>query len=372
VSILRSVAIPSYEKKSKVISRYEEIHEPVDSLEDDFGRVFVDDRSVDNTCRMKTGMSEKNVLISIVVPFYNEEDNVVPLYEEICESINPLDNYFEIIFVDDGSTDTTYRMMNDLSKRDYRLRIVKFRSNFGQSAALKAGFDNAQGEYIITLDADLQNDPHDIPSMIDKIKTEDYDVVCGWRFNRKDTGSKKLFSKFANFLRNNLTSEQIHDSGSTFRIYKKECTEDLELYGELHRYIPAMLSWKGYRIGEIKTNHRERLHGKTKYNYKRLIKGFLDLIVITFWQKYSLRPIHIFGGLGLVFSILGGLITTYLVFIRLVYGTGLADRPLFTAGILAIIIGIQFLTFGILADVMIKIYYGQNGRKNYLVERNIG
>lgn len=369
---MRSVAIPSYEKKSKVISRYEEIHEPVDSLEDDFGRVFVDDRSVDNTCRMKTGMSEKNVLISIVVPFYNEEDNVVPLYEEICESINPLDNYFEIIFVDDGSTDTTYRMMNDLSKRDYRLRIVKFRSNFGQSAALKAGFDNAQGEYIITLDADLQNDPHDIPAMIDKIKTEDYDVVCGWRFNRKDTGSKKLFSKFANFLRNNLTSEQIHDSGSTFRIYKKECTEDLELYGELHRYIPAMLSWKGYRIGEIKTNHRERLHGKTKYNYKRLIKGFLDLIVITFWQKYSLRPIHIFGGLGLVFSIMGGLITTYLVFIRLVYGTGLADRPLFTAGILAIIIGIQFLTFGILADVMIKIYYGQNGRKNYLVERNIG
>ena len=369
---MRSVAVPSYGKKSKVISRYEEIHESVDSLEDDFERVFVDDRSVDNTCRMKTGMSEKNVLISIVVPFYNEEDNVVPLYEEICESINPLDNYFEIIFVDDGSTDTTYRMMNDLSKRDYRLRIVKFRSNFGQSAALKAGFDNAQGEYIITLDADLQNDPHDIPAMIDKIKTEDYDVVCGWRFNRKDTGSKKLFSKFANFLRNHLTSEQIHDSGSTFRIYKKECTDDLELYGELHRYIPAMLSWKGYRIGEIKTNHRERLHGKTKYNYKRLIKGFLDLIVITFWQKYSLRPIHIFGGLGLVFSILGGLITTYLVFIRLVYGTGLADRPLFTAGILAIIIGIQFLTFGILADVMIKIYYGQNGRKNYLVERNIG
>jgi len=351
---------------------YEEVLESADSLEDDLGIAFVDERSGDDTCRTMTGISEKKSLISIVVPFYNEEDNVVPLYEEICESINPLDIYFEIIFVDDGSTDATHKMMADLAGKDHRLRIIKFRSNFGQSAALKAGFDSARGGYVITLDADLQNDPHDIPAMIDKVRTEDYDVVCGWRFNRRDTGSKKLFSKFANFLRNHLTSEQIHDSGSTFRIYKKECTEDLELYGELHRYIPAMLSWKGYRIGEIKTNHRERLHGETKYNYKRLIKGFLDLIVITFWQKYSLRPIHIFGSLGLVFSVLGGLITTYLVFIRLVYGTGLADRPLFTAGILAIIIGIQFLTFGILADVMIKIYYGQNGRKNYLVERIIG
>ncbi|TGC10616.1 glycosyltransferase family 2 protein [Methanolobus halotolerans] len=311
-------------------------------------------------------------MISIVVPFYNEEENVLPLYEEISESIDRLNKDFEIIFVDDGSTDSTYDIMADLAKKEERLKIIKFRRNFGQSAALKAGFDNAGGEFIITLDADLQNDPHDIPAMIDKIDTEDYDVVCGWRFNRKDAGSKKLFSKFANFLRNKLTSEQIHDSGSTFRIYKKECTRDLELYGELHRYIPAMLSWKGYRIGEIKTNHRERLHGKTKYNCKRLIKGFLDLIVITFWQKYSLRPIHIFGGIGMTLGMLGGIVTVYLIFMRLFFGTGLANRPLFTASILAIIIGIQFFTIGILADVMIKIYYGQNGRKNYLIEGTFG
>ena len=313
-----------------------------------------------------------SVLISIIVPFYEEEDNVLPLYEEIRESIDPLKEDFEMIFVDDGSLDSTYSIMADLSKKDERLKVIKLRSNFGQSAALKAGFDNARGKYVITLDADLQNDPHDIPAMIDKMKTEDYDVVCGWRFNRKDTGSKKLFSKFANSLRNRLTSEQIHDSGSTFRIYKKECTEDLELYGELHRYIPAMLSWKGYRIGEIKTNHRERIHGRTKYNYKRLVKGFLDLIVIAFWQKYSLRPIHIFGGIGLAMSGLGGMATMYLVFMRLVYGIGLANRPLFTASILAMIIGIQFFTIGILADVMVKLYYGQNGRKNYLVERTLG
>lgn len=308
------------------------------------------------------------MLISIVVPFYNEEENVVPLYEEIAESIAPLNADFEIIFVDDGSADITYWVMSDLSKKDERIKLIKFRSNFGQSAALKAGFDNSKGEYVITLDADLQNDPHDIPAMIDKILTEDYDVICGWRFNRKDDESKKLFSKFANFLRNKLTSECIHDSGSTFRIYKKECVEDLELYGELHRYIPAMLAWKGYKIGEIKTNHRKRIHGKSKYTYNRLFKGFLDLIVITFWQKFSLRPIHIFGGLGLSLGILGGLVTLYLVLMRLVFGTGLTDRPLFTASILAMIMGVQFFTLGILADVMVKIYYGQKERKNYLIE----
>lgn len=372
MSILRSVIVPYYKEKTEIPSLYGEACESIDPYEDEFGMIFLDDRPGDSTYGMMTELSEKNVLISIVVPFYDEEDNILPLYEEICESIDLLEYEFEIIFVDDGSRDNTYRTMAELSKADGRLRVIKFRSNFGQSAALKAGFDNANGNYVITLDADLQNDPHDIPAMIDKIRKEDYDAVCGWRFNRKDTGSKKVFSRFANFLRNKLTSEQIHDSGSTFRIYKKECTNDLELYGELHRYIPAMLSWKGYRVGEIKTNHRERLHGKTKYNYKRLVKGFLDLLVITFWQKYSLRPIHVFGGMGLTMGTLGFFVTMYLVFMRLAHGAGLADRPLFTVSIMAMIIGIQFFTLGILADVMVKVYYGQNGRKNYLVERIVG
>lgn len=259
--------------------------------------------------------------------------------------------------------------MLELSKKDSRIKIIKFRSNFGQSAALKAGFDNSKGKYIITLDADLQNDPHDIPAMLKKIESEDYDVISGWRFNRKDTFSKKIVSKFANFLRNMFTSESIHDSGCTLKIYKHECTKDLDLYGELHRYIPAMLSWKGYKVGEIKTNHRERLNGKSKYNWRRLVKGFLDLLVITFWQKYSLRPIHIFGSIGIILSSIGGIITLYLGIFRLFFGGGLSDRPLFTASIMLLIIGVQFLTMGILADIMVKIYYGQNGRKNYLVER---
>lgn len=308
-----------------------------------------------------------SVELSIVIPAYNEEESVVPCYWEVIEALKPLGKSYEIIFVDDGSTDSTFEKLNELSKTDSRLRVLKLRKNFGQSAALRAGFDHAEGRYIITMDADLQNDPHDIPLLLQKLESEDFDVVCGWRYSRKDTFSKKIYSKFANYLRKKLTHEQIHDSGCTLRAYKKECVNNLELYGELHRYIPAMLGWKGYRIGEIKINHRERQYGKTKYNWKRLFRGFLDLLVVAFWERYSVRPMHVFGGAGLVFGFLGFIISMYLGIMRLVYGRGLSDRPLFLVGILLIIVGVQFLATGVLADILLKIYYGQNGRKNYLI-----
>jgi len=308
-----------------------------------------------------------SVELSIVIPAYNEEESVVPCYWEVIEALKPLGKSYEIIFVDDGSTDSTFEKLNELSKTDSRLRVLKLRKNFGQSAALRAGFDHAEGRYIITMDADLQNDPHDIPLLLQKLESEDFDVVCGWRYSRKDTFSKKVYSKFANYLRKKLTHEQIHDSGCTLRAYKKECVNNLELYGELHRYIPAMLGWKGYRIGEIKINHRERQYGKTKYNWKRLFRGFLDLLVVAFWERYSVRPMHVFGGAGLVFGFLGFIISMYLGIMRLVYGRGLSDRPLFLVGILLIIVGVQFLATGVLADILLKIYYGQNGRKNYLI-----
>jgi glycosyltransferase involved in cell wall biosynthesis len=219
------------------------------------------------------------------------------------------------------------------------------------------------------MDADLQNDPLDIPAMLEKIEKDDFDVVCGWRYERNDSLSKKFFSRIANFFRNVLTNEVIHDSGCTLRVYKQECIKDLELYGELHRYIPAILLWKGYRIGEIRVNHRKRMHGKSKYSWKRLFKGFLDLLVITFWQKYSVRPMHIFGGSGLIMGFIGLFITLYLILEKLIWGTGLSDRPLFLIGILLIIIGVQFIAIGLLADIMLKVYYGQNQRKSYLIEK---
>ncbi|WP_406657593.1 glycosyltransferase family 2 protein [Methanolobus sp. ZRKC2] len=307
--------------------------------------------------------------LSVVIPAYNEEESVGPCYKEIVEALNPLGIAYEIIFVDDGSKDSTFNVLQKLSKSDGNLKVVKLRKNFGQSAALKAGLDIAAGAIIATMDADLQNDPKDIPLMMDMLKNQDCDVVCGWRYNRKDTFSKKIVSKFANFLRKNVTGEEIHDSGCTLRAYISESAKSLELYGELHRYIPAMLSWKGYKICEMKTNHRERKYGTTKYNWKRLVKGYLDLLLVSFWQRYSMRPMHIFGGCGLVMGAVGFLITLYLTISKLFFGGSLSERPLFLVGFFLIVIGVQFVATGILADIMSKIYYGQNSRKNYLVEK---
>lgn len=307
--------------------------------------------------------------ISVIIPTYNESENVELVYTELKNVLVSLKREYEIIFVDDCSIDATNQKLHGLHDKDPCVKIIKFRNNFGQSAAMKAGFDHAKGTHVITMDADLQNDPHDIPHLLEKIEKDDFDVVCGWRYKRNDSLSKKFFSSFANLFRNILTNEIIHDSGCTLRVYKQECTKDLDLYGELHRYIPAILLWKGYRIGEMRVNHRNRMHGKSKYSWKRLVKGFLDLLVITFWQKYSVRPMHIFGGSGLIMGFIGLFITGYLIIEKLIWGTGLSDRPLFLIGILLIIIGVQFIAIGLLADIMLKVYYSQNQRKSYLIEK---
>jgi glycosyltransferase involved in cell wall biosynthesis len=308
-------------------------------------------------------------MLSIIIPAYNEEDNIEPVYRELKSVLSETGHPYEILFIDDGSTDQTFQKMKSIQIMDDSVRIIKFRKNFGQSAALQAGFDFATGTIIITMDSDLQNDPHDIPALITKMEQEDFDVVCGWRYNRQDSAFKKLFSKMANSLRKFLTKETIHDSGCTLRSYKKECVEDLELYGELHRYIPAVLQWKGYRVGELKVNHRERTHGLSKYTWKRLTKGFLDLIVIAFWQKYSVRPMHIFGGFGFILAIVGFFISLYLILERVFFNMSLTERPLFLVGFFLLVVGIQFIALGILADILLKIYHGQNERKPYRVDK---
>jgi glycosyltransferase involved in cell wall biosynthesis len=305
--------------------------------------------------------------LSIVIPTYNEEKNVSLLHDEISMALQNMAAPYEIIFVDDGSSDGTFKALKEIRGRDNRVRVVKFKRNFGQSAAMAAGFAHARGDTVVTMDADMQNDPADIPLLLEELN-KGYDVVCGWRHKRKDSISKKLFSLFANGLRRRLTGAVIHDSGCSLRAYRKECLKNLELYGEMHRYIPAILSWRGYRIGEVRTNHRPRAHGKTKYGYQRLIKGFLDLILILFWQKYSMRPIHLLGGSGLLLAAIGVLLGLYLGIDRLAFGHALADRPLFLLAILMIIVGIQFMVFGVMADIMIRIYYGQGDRKHYTIE----
>ena len=313
-----------------------------------------------------------NLKLSIVIPVFNEEENILHIVESLEPVLGSCGRNYEIIFVDDGSTDGTFSELRNAHDKNPHIKIIKFRKNFGQSAALKAGFDHVKGDVVISMDGDLQNDPVDIPVLLNKLENEDYDVVCGWRADRNDPFFKKLVSKFANLIRISITSDFIHDSGCTFRVYKNECVKGLDLYGETHRYIPAMLLWKGYKIGEVKVKHHSRKYGVTKYNWRRVVKGFLDLIVISFWQKYSVRPIHVFGGLGMMLSGLGVVIGGYLGVQRLFFGVGLSDRPLFLVAILMMIVGVQFVVSGILADIMIKVYYGQHYRKNYLVERMVG
>jgi glycosyltransferase involved in cell wall biosynthesis len=306
--------------------------------------------------------------ISIVIPAYNEEKNIQELYAKLIKVLKQKKSY-EIIFVDDGSTDNTFQELLKLNKKDNNVKIIKFRKNFGQSAAWDAGFRNAKGSIILTMDSDLQNDPEDIPRLIEKIE-EGYDVVSGWRHNRKDNVSKRLFSSLSRFFRRRIIDDKIHDSGCSLKAYKKECMQELEMQGEMHRYIIEILALKGYKIGEVKVNHLPRKYGKTKYNFIRLPKGFLDLMVVAFWQKYSARPVHLFGGIGLLMSFFGTIIGAYLVFMKFMYNIAISNRPLLLLSVLLMVLGIQFVIFGLIADILVKMYYS-NGKKSYSIEKII-
>lgn len=292
--------------------------------------------------------------ISIVIPVYNEEGNVKQLHKEILEVCNTNNYQYEIIFVDDGSTDNTARECTNL----YPLKLIRLRKNFGQTAAMDAGIKAAQYEYIVTMDGDRQNDPADIPKMIDYLINNHLDVVSGWRKNRKDTFMKKFTSRGANILRHFIVHDGIHDSGCSLKVYRRECFIGINLYGEQHRFIPAILKTKGFTIGEIIVNHRARTAGKTKYNWKRTIKGFVDMISIWFWNKFASRPLHLLGGVGLGFIGLGFICAIW-SFILYLGGRKMSNNifpPLLT--IFFIIIGLLLFVFGLMSEILMKTYYG--------------
>lgn len=292
--------------------------------------------------------------LSVVVPIYNEVDNVEMLHNEI-KDICELNKYnYEIIFVDDGSTDGTVKKAAHLKP----LKFIVMRKNFGQTAAMDVGIKAAKYDYIVTMDGDRQNDPNDIPLMLQYMEENKLDVVSGWRKNRKDTIMKKFTSRVANFLRGIIVKDNIHDSGCSLKLYRKECFETINLYGEMHRFIPALLEIKGFSVGEVVVNHRPRVAGKTKYNWKRTIKGFVDMISVWFWHKYSVRPLHIMGGAGLVSLTLGGICAVWSVVLFLM-GAKMSDNimpPLLS--VLFIVMGMLLFVFGLMSDVLIKIYYG--------------
>ena len=287
--------------------------------------------------------------ISIIIPVFNEEENIVPLYKDILNVVKKKYSY-EIIFIDDGSKDQTLNKILEIKKKDKNVKFISFRHNFGKAEALNAGFEKAEGDIVFTMDGDLQDDPIEIPHFIEKIN-EGYDLVSGWKYKRLDPFGKRLPSKFFNELTRWITNIPLNDFNCGFKAYKKEVVKEIKLYGELHRYVPALASWKGFTVGEVKVQHRERLHGDSKYGWERLMKGFLDLFTINYLGSYRNKPLHLFGTLGFMFTSLGILTGLYLT-IKWFQGYGLSDRPLLLLAILLIVIGVQSVSIGLIADLI--------------------
>ncbi len=307
--------------------------------------------------------------ISVAIPIFNEEENIFEIYSELKEVLDKIGKSYEIIFVDDGSTDNGFEILERLHARDKNLKAIQFKRNFGKSAALSAGFKHAQGDFVITMDGDLQDDPKEIPRFLKEID-KGSDLVVGWKIMRKDPLTKRLPSKIFNRLTSLLTGIDIHDFNCCFKIYRKEVVRDINVYGELHRYIPVLAYWMGYSVSEMKVNHRPRRHGKSKYGAMRLVKGFLDLITVKFLMSYAKKPLHLFGVLGLLFTILGVLIALYIIYVKYFLNQLIGDRPLLFAGILLIILGIQFISIGLIGEMITNI--AKTSEADYKIRRVIG
>jgi glycosyltransferase involved in cell wall biosynthesis len=292
--------------------------------------------------------------LSIVVPIYNEEESIPVLYDRLTEVLDQLGQPYEIIAVDDGSRDRSFAELRELAERDPRVRVVRFRRNFGQTAAFAAGFDRARGEVVITIDADLQNDPADIPRLLDKV-ADGFDVVSGWRAHRQEPFfSRRLPSILANRLISTVTGLALHDYGCSLKAYRREVVQDLRLYGELHRFIPAIASWQGVTVTELPVNHAPRRYGKSKYGIGRTSRVVLDLLTVRFLLSYAQRPMQIFGLIGLLLGALGMAILGYLGFVRLVLLNPIGDRPLLLLGILFTILAMLFLSLGLIGEMLVR------------------
>jgi len=309
------------------------------------------------------------IAYSIVVPLYNEQDNIVPLYTRIVEAMVDVGSSYEIVFVDDGSRDGTYKILSEIVGTDSRVTVVRLRKNFGQTAGLKAGFDFARGDVIISMDGDLQHDPAEIPAFIAKIR-EGYDIVSGWRYQRRDAWlTRQLPSRTANWLMAKLCGLDLHDFGTTFKAYRREVIKDLQLYGELHRFIPALASWSGATIAEIPIKNLTRGSGKSNYGLSRALTVALDLICIKFLLDYSTKPLQLFGSWGLLSTTAGVLTTLFLLFQKFVTHVDvmIEHGPMLFAAVLLIVCGIQLISLGLVGEVLARTYYESQHKPIYSV-----
>lgn len=306
--------------------------------------------------------------ISLVVPVYNEEPNIEPLIREIVPALSRITDNFEIIAVDDGSRDDSFGKLKKLRAEDPRIKIIRFRANFGQTAAFSAGFDKARGKVIITMDGDLQNDPSDIPAMVAKLN-EGYDIVAGWRYDRQDSMiSRRIPSIIANKIISMTTNVHLHDYGCSLKVFKVEVVKNIKLYGEMHRFIPAIASWMGVNVAEMKVNHRPRTAGKSKYGIGRTVRVILDLITVKFLLSYSTRPIQIFGSIGLFCGLMGFMIALWVSIQRFLFEMPLSNRPVLLLAVLLIFIGVQFVSMGLLAELQARTYHESQNKPIYAIK----
>ncbi len=305
--------------------------------------------------------------LSIVIPVFNESPNIRRLYDELTDVLGQYGRSYELLLIDDGSTDDTFAQLTAFQARDPRLRVIRFRRNFGQTAAFAAGFAYARGRLVVTSDGDLQNDPRDIPAMVARIE-EGHDIVCGWRKDRKDKlVTRRVPSVLANKLISWATGVALHDYGCSLKVFRAEVVKPLRLYGEMHRFLPAIASQIGVSIAEVVVNHRARTAGTSKYGLGRTIRVVLDLATVKFLLSYSTRPLQIFGLLGVMALAAGTLITGWLGYLRLVAHQSIADRPLLLLGMMLLFIGVQLVTFGLLAELLARTYYESQNKPIYVI-----
>ena len=298
-------------------------------------------------------------MISVVVPVHDEEQSVALLYEELESALQPVGEPWEAIFVDDGSQDGTFSALTRLHARTPNTRVVRLRRNFGKSAALAAGFAQAEGETIVTIDGDLQDDPAEIPHLLAKLE-EGFDLVSGWKARRRDPLRRRLVSKIFNAVTGRMSGLRLHDLNCGLKAYRAEVVRGLPLYGELHRFIPVLAHYRGYRVAELPVNHRPRTHGRSRYGIERYVRGFLDLLTVTFMGRYRHRPLHLFGGLGLVLGFLGTVILVYLTVLKAT-GAAIGQRPLLTLGVLLVVVGLQFFSLGLIGEMVTSHHEERDG-----------
>jgi glycosyltransferase involved in cell wall biosynthesis len=299
-------------------------------------------------------------MISVVVPVHNEERSVALLYDELRSALEPLGMAWEAIFVDDGSTDGTFAALTRLHNAEQSVRVVRLRRNFGKAAALVAGFDQAQGDTVVTIDGDLQDDPAEIPRLLAKLD-EGFDLVTGWKAHRRDPLSRRVLSRIFNRVTSMFSGLRLHDMNCGLKAYRAEVVHGLRLYGELHRFIPVLAHYRGFRIAELPVNHRPRAHGGSRYGVERYLRGFLDLLTVSFIGRYRHRPLHLFGGLGLVLGFLGTAILVYLTVVKIL-GHAIGGRPLLMLGVLLVVIGLQFFSLGLISE-MITSHHEERARE---------